>query len=403
MSKITVRRFSLYKILFISMITDPIFIIYAQDVGLGIEQIFMLLSVQKIVALLFEIPTGMLADVQGPKYSLIYGVGSFALANVIYIIFSNQAGFIVASVLIGLYKNFISGAETSYLYLALKESKQVEEFSRINGFLNSLNLIITAVVTVGVGYIYHLNRILPFILAVLSSVTGLIILLNLKNLMEENNQIKDVRRQYQKYLMTIKEGFSEIGSKKSLKWFISYSSIMSFMLVGLLSTYQIYFKDIGIDVKYFGWLYAVFYLTSSLFSKYAYLFSKKNNQYLICLAMLIILGFIPLSMATGLKMLLVVVLIPRAIIGVYPTIIHQFINKEINKNRATILSFRSFSMQVPQILLLPLVGKLLGSSLDLVYYIYFALMISSSIALYGYYKMNNLKECSIIKNESVLL
>lgn len=88
MSKITVRRFSLYKILFISMITDPIFIIYAQDVGLGIEQIFMLLSVQKIVALLFEIPTGMLADVQGPKYSLIYGVGSFALANVIYIIFS---------------------------------------------------------------------------------------------------------------------------------------------------------------------------------------------------------------------------------------------------------------------------------------------------------------------------
>lgn len=305
--------------------------------------------------------------------------------------------------MIGLYKNFISGAETSYLYLALKESKQVEEFSRINGFLNSLNLIITAVVTVGVGYIYHLNRILPFILAVLSSVTGLIILLNLKNLMEENNQIKDVQRQYQKYLMTIKEGFSEIGSKKSLKWFISYSIIMSFMLVGLLSTYQIYFKDIGIDVKYFGWLYAVFYLTSSLFSKYAYLFSKKNNQYLICLAMLIILGFIPLSMATGLKMLLVVVLIPRAIIGVYPTIIHQFINKEINKNRATILSFRSFSMQVPQILLLPLVGKLLGSSLDLVYYIYFALMISSSIALYGYYKMNNLKECSIIKNESVML
>ena len=53
--------------------------------------------------------------------------------------------------------------------------------------------------------------------------------------MEENDQIKDVRRQYQKYVMTIKEGFSEIDSKRSLKWFISYSIIMSFRIKDAIS------------------------------------------------------------------------------------------------------------------------------------------------------------------------
>ena len=109
--KKNILNFKLYKIFFLTMLIDPIFVIYAYSCGLSVSEIFILSSIETLLIVLLEIPTGIVADLFGCKISIIWGIISFICSNIIVLLYPKFLGFLICSTLIAFYKVLISGAD----------------------------------------------------------------------------------------------------------------------------------------------------------------------------------------------------------------------------------------------------------------------------------------------------
>ena len=200
------------KIFFLSMIIDPIFILYACESGLNATQLFTLSSVQTLTIVLLEIPTGVIADLYGCKTSIILGSLAFILANIIYVTQPGFWGFLIAEILSGLYKVLFSGSDETYLYLELRRCNKENEYAKISGRIDSINF--AGALSILTGYMYLLDRRLPFLVCLIFTTISLFCSFNLENLKENAHGQKSVGQTYSAYLQVIKNGTKSILTQK---------------------------------------------------------------------------------------------------------------------------------------------------------------------------------------------
>lgn len=120
----------LYKIFFLTMLTDPVFVSYAYLSGLSANEIYILTSIKTILIVLLEMPTGVIVDLFGSKSSIFSGIICYMLSNVPVWAAPSFSGFAGAAVFISLYKVLISGADETYLYLAIDHKN---DYTKIAG------------------------------------------------------------------------------------------------------------------------------------------------------------------------------------------------------------------------------------------------------------------------------
>lgn len=337
------------------MLTDPVFVSYAYLSGLSANEIYILTSIETILIVLLEMPTGVIADLFGSKSSILSGIICYMLSNVIVLAAPSFSGFAGAAVFISLYKVLISGADETYLYLAIDHKN---DYTKIAGMLDSVSFILAGILSIGTGYLFAINKRYPFVLSLIVCGIAFIMAAKLENIREHSKGIKTLQKLNREFYLNIKNSFKIIFANSKLKWFFLYSAVVSFGLVALMETYQLFFMEQNIPVEYFGWIYFLLYITSSVSSKAAYYF-KRFNPYQVFMMLLGMLALTPLLMITRYKILILIIILPRIVIGIYPAMIKEYINKEIVIDRATIFSIRSLLSRIPQIFLLPLVGSLI--------------------------------------------
>src|SRR6185436_1720465 len=100
--------------------------LFLLDAGLNNTQAFAANAFFTAGQVLFEIPTGVLADTWGRRRSYLLGAGTLLLSTLLYLfMWQSKApllGWAVASVLIGLGFTFFSGATEAWLVDALNAS-----------------------------------------------------------------------------------------------------------------------------------------------------------------------------------------------------------------------------------------------------------------------------------------
>ena len=376
--------FQWYKILFLTMLIDPIFVIYAYSEGLSANQIFILTSIEAVLIMLLEVPTGVISDLFGYKISMVLSVFCFIVSNIILIIFPTFAGFLLCEIFIALYKVFASGADETYLYLILDNK---DDYTKVAGKLDSIHFILSGIFSISIGYLYAINKRYPFVISIIICTLALLMVVRLENVREYKKDIKTVKELSEEFFANQRRGFELICKSKKLRWFIAYSAVISFALVAIMQTYQLYFSARGIPVQYFGLIYFLLYLVSSVSSRLAHHF-KGFHEYKMFMALLLMLTLTPLLMAFPAEILIVTIIIPRIIIGIYPSVMKEYMNKEIKMDRATIFSIRSLVSKVPQVVLLPFVGYVIddkGLSYSLVM-IFICLSVAGGILLGSYYR-----------------
>ena len=102
----------------------PVYVVYFRHFGISLFQVALLAAVFEGTILIFELPTGRLADRYGRKLSTITGFISFGLAGLIFMIFRNWPGFILAEIFMGMGEAFISGALEALVVDSLPEDKR---------------------------------------------------------------------------------------------------------------------------------------------------------------------------------------------------------------------------------------------------------------------------------------
>lgn len=100
--------------------------LFLLDAGLSNEQAFGANAFYTLGLVLFEVPTGVVADTRGRRFSFLLGTGTLLLSTLLYLWMWNLRaplwGWAIASMLIGLGFSFLSGATEAWLVDALREA-----------------------------------------------------------------------------------------------------------------------------------------------------------------------------------------------------------------------------------------------------------------------------------------
>ena len=166
-------KFSLYGFLKNLRLFEPFLILFFLSSNLTFTDIGILYATAEISTNLFEIPTGIYADIFGRRKSMLMGFGAYLITFTIFYLTSNFYLFLVAMVLYGLGDAFRSGTHKAMIleYLKIKgiENKKVEYYGATRSasqFGSAVNSLLAAGVVFYTGdyHLIFLVTIIPYVL-----------------------------------------------------------------------------------------------------------------------------------------------------------------------------------------------------------------------------------------------
>lgn len=148
---------------------------YRDELGLTFHDFLIGESVFAVILILFDVPSGYLADRWGRRKTLI--LGSFVLA-VAYLSLALATGFwsaLFAQGFIGIGIALVSGTNSALLYDTLLSQGRESEYRKREGFRFALQLYSCAFASIVGGYLYMIDHHLPLIIEVILIAMGAII------------------------------------------------------------------------------------------------------------------------------------------------------------------------------------------------------------------------------------
>ncbi|MCL2116136.1 MAG: MFS transporter, partial [Methanobrevibacter sp.] len=139
------KSFYIYKLLNECLPIYSLFLILFIEKGLSVVEISLLLSFWSLVALLSEVPSGIIADRWNRKYMLFIATVLKAICFAIWFISNSFSMFALGFLFGGISVSFTSGTEEGLIYDNLKSEKRENDFSKIYGkgrFYSSIGIII---------------------------------------------------------------------------------------------------------------------------------------------------------------------------------------------------------------------------------------------------------------------
>ena len=141
----------------------PITTLYRQAAGVSLGQIALMESVSLVLAVLLELPWGILAERLGYKWTMALCSGLFFFTKVIFWRATGFGGFLLERILLGVVGAGLSGVDTGILYLSCPEETAHQIFGIYNNMTILGLLVATGVYTVLIGENYRLAGFLTVV------------------------------------------------------------------------------------------------------------------------------------------------------------------------------------------------------------------------------------------------
>ena len=127
-----IYKYYLYSALSNFLFFLPIIYIFFKNSGLTFTQIFLTEAIFSIAVVLFEVPTGALADYIGRKKSVLVGILMWILSCFVFFIGHGFIAFSIANVFCALGVAFMSGADMALFYEILRKQNKENDYTNIN-------------------------------------------------------------------------------------------------------------------------------------------------------------------------------------------------------------------------------------------------------------------------------
>lgn len=318
--------------------------------GLTQAQIALLFSIFTLSLALLEIPTGSYADTLGHKKSVFIGLILESLYFLIFFFSTNFYWFVFGMLISALGIAFQSGAVQSLIYEILEKEKQTEHFTKVQGKLQSISLLVTIIAAPIGTLLYKYNPQTPYFLSFLFTFLTALWLLFVKYEFTRNKASASA------YLRNIKTG---------VHLTIKNNYLLGLIIIGLSLTLsrlllnqninQPYLLSIGIDVASIGVVAAIVSAIMAIVSFYSHKILEKlgESKSLFLIVLLPSLSCIILSQINNMLGLIFIFVFSMAhafrnpVLG---TLSQKHIAKE---QRSTMSSTASFVTGITISLLLP--------------------------------------------------
>ncbi len=356
----------------------PVVVLFYQDNGMGMHEIFVLKSIYSLAIVALEIPSGWMADVWGRKKTLILGS---LLGSAGFLMYSFSYGFwafVAAEIVLGAGHSFVSGADSAMLYESLKADKKSDQYVKHEGRITSAGNFAEALAGIAAGFLAAISLRIPFYFQFAVATLAVPAALTLKEpIIRATTQNHSVKRT----ILTIKNTFLK---DTNLRVSILISAVTGTATLTFAWLVQPFFKTIGLPVEWFGILWTALNLSVGISSAFAYRFEGKLNRRKEVLFIILLLasGYF-LSGAAVFREGIVFLFLFYLVRGLATVIFKNYINLYVpGEIRATILSVRNFIIRISFAVIGPLLGWMtdhisLNTAFILAGFIYFVAAVAA--------------------------
>lgn len=332
------------------IIIGPIIVPFLLMKGLSYSEIMLLQSISAISVVVFEVPTGAIADKISRKFSMSLSGFVISFALVLYIIFNSFYVFIFAEILFGVGLTLYSGADTSLLYESLTKLERKDEFQIIEGHAASNVFYGQAIGSAISGFLYAYIKSLPLWISALNALIASFIAFGFTEVERKKSE--------HKYHRHILESLKLSFKNSRILWAFSFAAIMGFVFRVSFWLYQPYFDSVNIEVKYYGLIFFLFNIVAAISAKYLIKNISKKRPRKVLIKLLITVGFtfiLPIIFLSPFSILILAV--QQMVRGIYRTVLRFYINHQIKDEfRATVTSLVSLAMSLSFAIFSPFVG-----------------------------------------------
>lgn len=351
--------FKIYAYKFLSwfhMFSAVIIPFFTGWANLSIFKITVLESWCMLCMLIFEIPSGGIADYLGRRKTMLIGLVVQASGFAVYVSMPNFYVYMLGEALIALGFALISGTDEAFIYDTLKSFGKEQEAKKIFGRSESMGLAgIMIAGPLGGIIAQSLGLQYPMLLMFVPLAAAFIILLTLKE------PLADERRKERKsYIGTIKSGVAVFYRHKVLKILAADLVVITTMGFLILWLYQIMLKEAGVEILFYGVVNtAIVAFEIVLLNSYGVLEKLLGSKKRLLFISALVIGI--MYLVSGLTTFLPVMIIAILIIGGFsmtrrPLLI-GYINKYIpSEERATTISSISMLISLSKMIAFTLIG-----------------------------------------------
>jgi len=143
--------------------------IFLLDAGLNNAEAFAANAFFTLGQVIFEVPTGVVADTRGRQFSYVLGAATLLLSTLLYLVMwqvhAPLIGWAIASILLGLGFTFFSGATEAWLVDALAATDDTGDLERIFGRAQTVGGVAMLIGTVSGGVIAQATNLgVPYLI-----------------------------------------------------------------------------------------------------------------------------------------------------------------------------------------------------------------------------------------------
>ena len=270
--------------------TAPIWIVFYLA-RVSIAELTFLVTFQYIVQMIFEIPSGALADLIGRRNTNVLGFIMGAVAFLLVPVASNFTQYVILFFLLGASDSFRSGSEEALIYDTYKQAGMEEQFGKVNAngsIIYQVGLITSSAVG---GIMYDFQFFLPAIVYGLCLTLGTIVVY-----FYVEPIIDSAKFNFKNFISQMKEGAKEATRTK----YSQYLSLFYIFVGGISWSGTLYFNeylliDLGFGNTHRGIMFAVMRAINVLIITYILrnekLFTWKRSVLFFPIVMLI--AFLP--------------------------------------------------------------------------------------------------------------
>ena len=326
----------------------PIYTLFLLDHEISMSLIVFAAMFYSLGQFLFEVPTGIFADVFGQRLSLVIGFFIEALGLFLILIFPTPFGLCLSYLLGGIGGAFLSGTEEAILFENVAQTKRSYPAVYAN-YLNSQTIGMVAATIIGGGFfaLFGISASMPLIFT--TALALVFCALMATRLREPHRASADTKKEGSRYIRVLFEGFAIIRNDKLLKTIMIVSMLIIPGEYFLYSVYQPIFAESNVSGLWFGLAISVgMLLNVGLTALLGRLEKHLTLERILGLVTLLcgVFYFI-LSVSQTAFLVVCAVIGILALVEVYRPVVSDYVNERIpSERRVTVLSSISFAQRV---------------------------------------------------------
>ena len=192
-------KYSLYTFFVSLAFSRAIFMLFLKDLGFTTAQMGLLESILFVATFVMEIPTGILGDRIGRKWSMACGIIFDLASSLIFLYLHSFSWMILAFILTGTSFAFFSGSDRALYYDSLKALGRESEYLKRKSRLNALSIATFGVAMIAGGWLRRFGWSAVYWASIVAALLNLIVVLSLQEVrLGRGHELSDAERLVQK-------------------------------------------------------------------------------------------------------------------------------------------------------------------------------------------------------------